>query len=232
LGDDFLRPYRGYSDIQMVQYSGSSNYSGLQVQVSRRYTRGFQYGVAYTYSKSMDYANDDSSDVFFPRPYKAFNYGPSDFDQTHIFTVNYIWDIPGLGQRLDHRVVKAVFDGWQLSGTTSLVSGKPKTGLGSSNVTYSGGTTDYTGGSINARPFLICDPNHDPGKFDSTGTPILIDASCFARPTAVGQIGDFQRNLVRLPGVINFDVALFKNFHFGERHSVQFRWETYNLFNH
>ena len=53
------------------------------MQVGRRYTQGFQYGLAYTYSKSFDYANDDSSDVNFGRPFKQFNYAPSDFDQTH-----------------------------------------------------------------------------------------------------------------------------------------------------
>ena len=98
----------------------------MQVQVSRRYATRFQYGIAYTWHKTLDYANDDSSDVAFPRPYKAFNYGPADHDQTHIFTANYIWDIPGLGRRLDNRLVKALFDNWQLSGTTSFVTGRPK----------------------------------------------------------------------------------------------------------
>jgi len=90
----FLRPYRGYSDINMVMYSGSSNYNALHVQLNRRYVSGFQFGIAYTFAKTLDYANDDSSDVVFPRPYRRFNYGPSDQDQTHIFTANYIWDIP------------------------------------------------------------------------------------------------------------------------------------------
>ncbi len=95
LPDEFLRPYRGYGDITMVTWAGTSNYNSLQVQANRRYTRGFQAGLAYTYSKSFDYANDDSSDVFFGRPFKAFNYAPSDFDQTHILTLNYIYDVPG-----------------------------------------------------------------------------------------------------------------------------------------
>ncbi len=84
LNNDFLRPIRGYGDINVVTWDGNSNYNSLQVQINRRYTRNFQYGVAYTYSKSFDYANDDTSDLSSPRPYKAFNYAPSDFDQTHI----------------------------------------------------------------------------------------------------------------------------------------------------
>jgi hypothetical protein len=258
--DNFLRPYRGYGDINLVTWSGSSNYNGLQVQANRRYAKGFQYGVAYTWSKTLDYANDDSADVNFGRPYKDFNYGPADFDQTHILTVNYIWDIP-LFRKAGNSFIRAVLGGWQLSGTTSFATGKPKTfGTGTGlNWTFSGGTytiasgqscaagfvlqtgssttctsttiTDFTGGDINARPVLICDPNRRPGTTDPTGTPYLIDTSCFAKPGAAGQIGDLQRNVVRLPSIFNTDIALFKNFHFGEKRSIQLRWETYNLFN-
>jgi hypothetical protein len=239
LADNFLRPYQGYGSITEVVYAGSSNYNSLQVQVNRRYTHGFQYGIAYTYSKTFDYANDDSSDVFNGRPYYAFNYGPADFDQTHIFTINYIWDIPGLGRRFDNGFVRTVFDGWQLSGITSYASGKPKvmgsgTGL---NWTYAGtagaaNITDFTGGSINARPKVICDPNKPTGAADPTGTKYLINPACFAKPTVAGDIGNMQRNLIRLPSSINFDLAFFKNFSLGEKRNVQFRWETYNLFNH
>ena len=112
IGNDFLRPFRGYADINMVVWGGTSNYNSLQVQMSRRYTAGFQYGLAYTYSKSFDYANDDSSDVSFGRPYKQFNYAPSDFDQTHILTVNYIYDIPNLSRKFNNGLVKAIFDRW------------------------------------------------------------------------------------------------------------------------
>ena len=64
------------------------------------------------------------------------------------------------------------------------------------------------------------------------GTPVLIDAACLARPTARGEIGNASRNMIRKPGVINFDLALFKNIRLGEKAGLQFRWETYNLFNH
>ena len=237
-GDEFLRPYSGYGDINMVTYSGNSNYNGLQVQANRRYTQGFQYGVAYTWSKTLDYANDDSSDVFYGRPYKEFNYGPADFDQPHIFTVNYIWDVPGLGRAWDNGLVRTVFDGWQVSGTTSYASGKPKvfgTGTGL-NWTYAGTASatniiDFTGGSINARPNVICDPNDKATGKDPTGTKYLINTSCFVKPDAVGDIGNLQRNLIRLPSIWNTDLAFFKTFGLGESRRLQFRWEMYNLFN-
>jgi hypothetical protein len=249
--NDFLRPYRGFGDINDVLYSGTSNYNGLQVQLNRRYTRGFQYGVAYTYSKSFDYANDDSSDVALPRPYKAFNYAPSDFDQTHILTVAYIYDVPGLGKKWNNGLVKAVFDNWQLSGTTSYATGRPK----NLSVTYTAGTatitagqscppgsvltsatvctmlTDFTGGTVNARPNILCDPIKGVSGADPTGSAFVINTSCFAAPTALGQIGNMPRNSVRIPAIFNSDLAFFKNFKIGESRGVQLRWEMYNLFN-
>ena len=257
--NDLLRPYRGYGDINEVMYSGTSNYNGLQVQVNRRYTRGFQYGVAYTYSKSFDYANDDSSDVARPRPYKGFNYGPSDFDQTHIFTVGYIYDVPKLSRRWNNGAVRAVFDNWQISGTTSYATGRPKNNIG---VTYTATAatislgqscptgsiltstntttktqvctplTDFTGGTVNARAFITCDPSKGASGVDSTGSAYVINVGCFAKPTGLGQIGNMPRNPVRIPPVFNSDLAFFKNFKMGERRAVQLRWEIYNLFNH
>jgi hypothetical protein len=249
--NDFLRPYRGYGDINEVMYSGTSNYNGLQVQVNRRYTRGFQAGLAYTYSKSFDYANDDSSDVSFPRPYKAFNYAPSDFDQTHILTVNYIYDVPALSHKWNNGLVRAIFDNWQISGTTSYATGRPKNlsaSFTSGTVTITAGQTcpagsiqtsstvctmitDFTGGTVNARSNMICDPTKGASGTDSTGSAYAINVNCFAPPTALGQIGNMPRNAVRIPGIFNTDLAFFKNFKFGERRELQFRWETYNLFN-
>lgn len=259
-GDDFLRPYRGYGNINLISWSGTSKYNGLQVQANRRYASGFQFGAAYTYSKSFDYANDDSSDVFNSRPYKDFNYAPSDFDQAHILTVNYIWDLPRLSKFWTNRFVKAFFDDWQISGTTSYATGKPKifaNGPSGSGLTwaYNAGTatitagqtcpagttqtsatvctmiTDFTGGTVNARPILTCDPNKGATGADATGSPYVINVSCFSAPTALGQIGNLGRNSIRLPAILNTDLAVFKNFRVGESRSIQLRWETYNLFN-
>ncbi|HBB98686.1 MAG TPA: hypothetical protein DC054_25165 [Blastocatellia bacterium] len=249
---DFLRPYRGYADINQNTWGGTSNYNSLQVQVNRRYTHGFQYGIAYTYSKSFDYANDDTSDVNNGRPYKAFNYSASDFDQTHILTANYIYDVPGLSRHWNHRLVRLLFDNYQISGTTSYVSGKPK----NLSISYTSGTatitagqtcpagsiqtsstvctmiTDFTGGQVNARPNILCDPMRNISGADPTGLAFSINVSCFTNPTALGQIGNMSRNAVRMPSIFNNDLAFFKNVKIGEKREIQLRWEIYNIFNH
>jgi hypothetical protein len=268
IGDNFLRPFKGYGDINLTTWSGNSNYNALQVQVNRRYTRGFQYGLAYTFSKTLDYVNDDNSDVNNGRPYKAFNYGPADFDQKHIFTVNYIYDVPALSRHWNNKLVKLLFDNFQISGTTSYASGKPKTfGSGTGlNWAFNGasytistgqkwlptgadcapgfaldpgstttcrwtGVTDFTGGDINARPVLLCDPTKPAGA-DSTGLAFSINPACFARPGTQGDIGGLQRNLLRQRPIFNNDLAFFKNIKLGEKREIQLRWEIYNIFNH
>jgi len=264
--NDFLRPYVGIGDINYVTFSGTSRYDALQVQVNRRYAKGFQYGVAYTWGKSTDYTSDDRDGLdyavgsaFNGRDYKSFNFSPSDFDQRHVFTVNYIWDIPFF-RKSDNSILKAMFGGWQLSGTTSYATGKPKDiGVSFSSTTInvspnqtcpSGAIrgamittgansglfpcvpiTDFTGGSMNANAIVGCDPTHGVQGTDATGTPLFVNAACFSRPTRLGDIGTGNRNNARRPNIFNTDVALFKNFRWGEKRSIQLRWETYNVFN-
>jgi len=250
--NDFLRPYRGYGDINRVTWSGTSNYNSLQLQANRRYTAGFQFGVAYTYSKSFDYANDDSSDLSYPRPYKDFNYATSDFDQTHILTINYSYDLPNVSAKRN-MFVRGLLNNWQISGTTSYATGRPKNNI---SVTYTSGTatitagqtcppgsiqtsatvctmiTDFTGGQVNARAVITCSPTKNASGADATGLEYVINRSCFTNPTGLGQIGSMPRNPVRIPAIFNNDVAVFKNFRIGEKRALQLRWEVYNIFNH
>jgi hypothetical protein len=231
--------------------------------MNRRYAKGFQYGVAYTWSKSTDVTSDDRDGLVFAtgsafggRDYRQFNFGPSDFDQRHIFTVNYIWDIPFFN-KTGNGFLKAILGGWQISGTTSFATGKPKdisVSYSSTSVNITNGQTcpvgsiagtpntttgltactpitDFTGGSLNALPFVNCNEPTGSGV-DNTGTPVFLDVNCFTRPTKLGDIGNLPRNFGRRPNIYNTDLAFFKNFRWGEKRGIQLRWEIYNLFNH
>jgi len=80
--------------------------------------------------------------------------------------------------------------------------------------------------------FVTCDPMRGDLGVDSTGTPRSFNIGCFAKPTALGQIGNQPRNNVRMPSIFNNDLAFFKNIKLGEKRSFQLRWEIYNIFNH
>jgi hypothetical protein len=91
--------------------------------------------------------------------------------------------------------------------------------------------TDFTGGTINALPNVLCDPTKGVSGSDPTGTPYVINVSCFANPARLGQLGNLPRNAVRRPSTFNNDLAFFKNIRLGERRQIQLRWEIYNIFN-
>ena len=91
--------------------------------------------------------------------------------------------------------------------------------------------TDFSGGEINARPVMLCDPNKLVGSKDATGLAFAINPACFGKPGGF-EIGNMPRNSLRLPSIFNNDIAFFKNIRLGEKHEIQLRWEIYNIFNH
>ena len=218
----FLYPTRGYTTIQMTEPGSSSNYHSLQVTVNRRFARGFQIGSAWTWAKSMAYNDTDSEVVTALVPPRVWNYGLTSLDRTHTLKVNWSYALPKVPWR--NPLAKTIAGGWQLSGITSFQSGAP---LGMSYSLTSG--TDISGSaSLAARIY-------------ATGNPVLpksqrtfsrnFRTEVFRAP-AVGTLGNVGKYVIRGPGINNWDLSAFKNFHVGERISAQFRCEGYNAFNH
>ena len=123
LAAPFLRPVPGYNDINIKEWASSSNYHSLQVSANRRFARHLQFGASWTWSKSMDYNSADTASVSSLVPVRVWNYGLSDFDRTHVFKVNYLWDLPS--PAWNNLPATLVLRGWQVSGITSFVSGAP-----------------------------------------------------------------------------------------------------------
>jgi hypothetical protein len=224
---DALRPYRGFSSILQIDNAGSSIYHSLQVNLNRRLSHGLLFGVAYTWSKSLDFGSDQSyqlPDYYNPQA----NYGPSDFDIRNTLVVNYVWDIP-YGNNFDNRFVKGTLGNWQLSGTTQAQSGEPFTV--STN-------DDFAGIGVGAGP----------QRWDMTGTPAKphqfggagqagywFQPTVFAQPGAGTLAGRGTRNAIYGPGFQSWNIALQKNFHVipgHDNHVVTFRGEAFNFTNH
>ncbi len=222
LPDSFLRPYPGYNAITYRESSGSSNYHALQATANRRYTNGLQFGVAYTYSKTMDYANLPTY-----RSFREWSYGKADFDQTHVMVINYSYDLPKFSKLVAGRITRFALDNWQISGITTFASGTPfNVNL---TTTATTNTMDLSGGGDGQRVNVNGDPRLPHG--DRTVDHIF-NTSVFSLPKK-GDAGNAARDLYRGPGLINSDVTLFKNFPIkGEQRALQLRWEVYNIFNH
>ena len=219
----YFRPYPGYTELWIDEHGSSSNYNSLQVQANRRFSRGLQFAVAWTWSHSLDYASNDWGSVAHYVDRREWDYGPSDFDVTHTATVTWLWDIPKATRLVSNRVVGAVFDNWRLSGVATFSTGRP-TGVSFSTVDGA----DLTGGGDGIRIVMNGDPRLPKSErtFDQ-----WFDTSAFARPEK-GTIGNSQRNPLRKPGTNNFDLSFFKEVPVTERARFQLRWEMYNAFNH
>lgn len=224
LQDNFLRPYRGYGNINEREFTGTANYHSLQVSANRRFSRGFQFGAAYTWSKVLTVSSGDTGGLSSYFPTRSWNYGPATFDQPHTLVLNYVYDVPKAGTVLGFAAAKWVLDNWQISGITSFMSGNPFT---------PGFTTvdgqDITGSTDGARITLIGDPRLDSSQKTFNRT---FNTDVFRR-TPQGSFGNAGVGILYGPGINNWDLAISKRIPFsGERRFLQFRTEMFNAWNH
>jgi hypothetical protein len=227
--DNFLRPFPGYGNINYTEFAGSSNYHSLQVQANRRVTTNLAFGLSYTWSKAMDLVDGNDANI---NPFidpNIRNYGKAGFDRTHNFVFNYVYKLPNLSRYWQNALTRTVLDGWELSGITSFISGRP---LGISYSTVQG--TDLMGGGgdgVDSRVVLTGDPNLPKGERTRTRH---FDTSVVKPPTGDFGMGNAPKDPIRGPGINNWDISVFKNFRMGRdgRVGLQYRLEMYNAFNH
>jgi hypothetical protein len=245
-------PYIGY-DMNSVLYKaeGTANYNALQLQARKRLSFGLQFTASYTYSHALD--EQSGLGLFFTGNNPLFpksNYASADFDQTHVFLINYSYTLPKF---TSNAKLGALVSGWTLGGQSVAQSGQPY-----SVYDYSGsvaslyyGTSNYIGNPIvplkpgvtaaqaqlqgttgvNAgKPVL--DANQFSPQFVAPGTngvPACDASGCDAYESLYGASG---RNLFRGPFQVRFDMSLAKEFALTERFRLRFNAQAFNIFNH
>jgi hypothetical protein len=231
LPDDLLRPYQGYGGITNREFSGYSDYHSMQFSLNRRRSsNGLSVGAAYTYqivNKSLQAIDPFVSDN------RARNYNsggnPGNGRRPHTLVINYAYEIPNLSRKWDNIATKAIFDNWQISGITSILSGT------FTNLTYSytnvpsgalSGTGAINGGA--SRPDIVCDPNipRSERTFEHQ-----FDVSCIKPPSDQYRLGNSTNDEYLFPGFMNWDISAFKNIPMGAARRLQLRVEVYNAFN-
>jgi hypothetical protein len=245
-------PYIGY-DMNSVLFKaeGISNYNALQLQVRKRLSGGLQLTASYTWSHSLD--EQSGLGLFFtgnnPLDPKQ-SYGNSDFDQTHVFLINYSYTIPKL---TSNKALGAAINGWTIGGQTVAQSGQPYSiydfsgsvgslYFGTSNyignpivplkpgVTYQQAQLQGTTGVNAGKPVL--DVNAFAPQFVAPGTngvPPCDATGCDLYESLYGNSG---RNTFRAPFQVRFDLSLGKEFVINERFRLRFNADAFNIFNH
>ncbi len=205
----------------------TSNYNSLQVNLTKRFSQGIGFAVAYTYSKALDYGSGFSP--LLNSLNVRQNYGPADFDRTHLLTVSHVWQLPfGTGAHyLKTGALGHVLGPWQLNGIFRYATGSPFTPLADSlacncpgnvaraDVNYLGQTNvlSYQPTFYGYLPYFYSYANYG-----------------FGQPAA-GQLGNAGRNILRTENIANYDLSLFRSFVFVEGTKLEARAEAYNLAN-
>ena len=214
----------GYGD------NGVARYNSFQGSLLKRYSHGFTIQMNYTWSKSMDdvgtglQGNSGGGDQVLPwySPfYDQVLKGPSDFDHTHRIVTSYVWDIP-FGNHMKG-LAKGVLGGWQLTGIQQYQTGSPMTvvsGADNSRTNIGRDRADVVLGQSVQRP--------------AGADPLLqwFNRAAFT-PNLLGTPGNVGRGTLRGPNMFAWDMGAFKKIPIkGERVSMQFRAEFFNIFNH
>jgi hypothetical protein len=215
-----------FGQIDYGTNGGRSEYNSLQLSAQKRFSRRYQLQAAYTLSKAMDnqqaqlVMDANNSSVYPQDPYdREIDWARSDFDVRHVFSSNFVWDLPG-------RDGHALLGGWQFNGIWMLRSGVPFTpALGPTNWSRSGNTSGQD------RPNLKPGVNLDDVVLG--GPDRYFDTSAFVLGPQ-GFFGNAGRNILTGPNFAMTSVSLVKNTRVGALGAggqVQLRLEVFNLLN-
>jgi outer membrane receptor protein involved in Fe transport len=225
------RPDPLYTTNLHISNDAESWYKGLEIEWIKRVSKGLQFQVAYTLSKSEDTTSEatfvGAGDSNQNGPNKQFAKGFSRFHTPHRFTFNGSYRLPFFAERTD--LLKQVLGGWQLSGVLKLASGTPFSVV-DTTVTRD---VDFDGFSESTRP-AMADPSFIGARVTDPDTAqASLPRTAFRSVEFTDTIDNISpRNGFYAPGTRNVDLALAKIFTTpwqGQTFSV--RIEAYNAFN-
>jgi hypothetical protein len=239
-------PILGFNvpEALLLQSNAYSNYHGAQFGVTKRFSDGLQFNLAYTWSKSLDIISSDPGstagsgkpDV----PNTGFvaqgdqrdldnNKGVSDFDRTHRFSANFVYNLPTFGR--NNRFV----NGWQLSGFFQAQSGTPYSIFSPEpEISTAPQYRDLVRGSGGifrlgfGRPGL-CGSLDDLRQQGSSVADSAFNGNALCSP--LGGNGSLGRNVLRSPMQNRLDVGLVKQTKITEKIGFEFGMDVFNLFN-
>jgi hypothetical protein len=253
-------PAAGTADI--IVNDAAYNYNSLQVELRRRFAHGLYLQANYTFSKNLTNAVGTSQalfDTYLDNNNKDLDWQRADYDQTHTFNLNGIYQLPfGKGKMFLNQggVADKIFGGWEIAGLMQWTSGAPitfidtrgtlnrtgRSGRQTPNTTLTnaeiralGGIFEENGNIYFINPSVLLQTlNPATGVYNSTasqgfGTAPFAGQVFFN--TNPGQTGNMARAILNGPKYFNINASLLKNIRFTETMRVQLRAEAFNLLN-
>ncbi|GGG66254.1 TonB-dependent receptor [Edaphobacter dinghuensis] len=246
----FARPFGNWpSDITEAPNVFVSRYDALQVRYEQRFVAGLTLLNSFSWSHSLDNASA-SLEGNTPSPQDANNikadYGQSDYNLPVANVTSLVYELPvGHGRRFlssSNGAVDALIGGWQISGINTMQAGTPF------NIGYSPNSANAVSPQISAtyrganeyRPNVVAGQPVIKKTKLASGYIQYINLAAYTLPatrnasgTLLSPFGNASRNPGRTPAFYQTDLALNKKFSTPiESLKVEFRAESYNLFNH
>jgi len=239
----FFQPYPQFTGaVNVIDSNDRSRYNALEIQVSRRSSKGLAYQVSYTLAKSEDTRSFDPALTLLTRggtgqsaantPFdinnRDLNYARSDFDRRHALQGYVLYELPfGKGRRWGaswSRTTEILLGGVNVSAVLRRYSGRPFTVFSGSNTLSQ---VVFTPASCND-----CSPDFG-GMTLENGQNVFFTAEQRAKffVPAAGEASNVGRNFFNGPSFFNLDMTLGKRFRFTESQDLEIRVEAQNVTN-
>jgi Carboxypeptidase regulatory-like domain len=253
-------PIGVYGSIDQLYSGGNANYNSFQAEVNQHLSHRLQYLASYTYSHSIDDTSSFENSTFGgigggnngyggygavrasnPYCFPACDRASSIFDARQRLVISYFYELPGVG---GSTWMSRLTKGWTISGITTFQTGFPLDVYDSSfpggGYAPISGVSDFTSweGPNQVAPVTYFNPRTGGANqwfSPSSFAQVVCAPSCAAAgvpPSSVEAYGDAPRNLMRGPGINNWDFQLYKDTQITESTRVELRMEMYNVFNH
>lgn len=219
---DLRRPDPSINELRRVVNAGTAWYDGAQVAIDLPSRRGLLVSASYTFGKGLDNGVDytgtaANKDMLNARPQSMFNMladrkGLSNFDSTHAFSIQTVYDLPYA---------------FQISGVGTMKTGTPLTFYVGSDAPGIG-NVDGSGGE---RPNIV-DPSILGMTIGNPDTaPLILRRELFSYIPVGQDRGNLGRGTFRKGGIFNWNAALQRSWKLPHDGSLQFRAEAYNATN-
>ena len=230
--NNFCRTIPRQGPTRLRTNSGMSIYHSLQTSLEKRLSRGFSFGLHYTYSSFIDTMSEifnvSSGEIAVAQDSynRRADRARSSFDRPHRLAGNFVYELPW--HQDQKGLTGHILGGWQFNSQFSLQSGSPFTPLnGSDPAAALASISALVGNAI--RPNLNT-------NLDLSGMSVeeIVGAggrSLFRTITAAERLGNVGRNVLRSDGINNIDVGILKNTRIGENQRLQIRADFFNFTN-
>jgi hypothetical protein len=228
-----FKPYPQFGNINLISNFGHNTYHAATLRFEKRYSRGLTLNAFYTWSKTLDNADDDGNSGGITYYNRSLEKGRANYDIHHRWVTTVTYELPfGKGRRWMNGggVKNFLLGGWEVVWIQTFQTGPPFT------VGFAGSPFNYLPG-IGSRPNQILPDDQvklahvdiGPNRFPFSAQNRYLNINGFAYPAAYS-IGTLGRNTLEAPGVVWPQTSLQKRWVAFEKIHFTLRGDINNIF--